>query len=78
MKTILKINYLLSRKIIIHTSMIINEKWAEVKAKRERLFFFLFFFNGRTILMQESRYSECHDFSNLTDVRSVGIWYSSE
>ena len=46
MKIILKINYLLSRKIIIHTSMIINEKWAEVKAKRERRggFFFLFFF----------------------------------
>ena len=28
--------------------------------------------------MQWSRYSECHDFSNLTDARSVGIWCSSE
>ena len=31
MKIYLKINYFLSRKIIIHTSMLINKKWAEVK-----------------------------------------------
>ena len=36
MKIILRINYLLTRKIIIHTSVVINEKWAEVKAERER------------------------------------------
>ena len=51
MKIVLKINYLLSRKIIIHTSMVINEKWAEVKAEGERerwggLFFFSSFFKG--------------------------------
>ena len=32
----LKINYLLLWKIIIHTSVVINEKWVEVKAERER------------------------------------------
>ena len=45
MKIILKINYLLSRKIIIHTSMVINEKMGgsegrereRVKAERERV-----------------------------------------
>ena len=36
MKIFLKRNYLLSRKIIMHTSMVINEKWAEVKRERER------------------------------------------
>ena len=44
MKIVLKVNYLLLRKIIIHTSRVINEKWVEVKAERERwggLFSFL-------------------------------------
>ena len=36
MKIIFKINYLISWKIIIHTSVVINEKWAEMKAERER------------------------------------------
>ena len=33
MKIFFKINYLLSRKTIIHTFMVINENWAEVKER---------------------------------------------
>ena len=40
MKIVLKVNYLL-RKIIIHTSRVINEKWVEVKAERDGVTFFL-------------------------------------
>jgi len=41
MKIVLKINYLLLRKIIIHSSRVINEKWVEVKAERDGVTFFL-------------------------------------
>ena len=38
MKIFLKINYLLSRKIIIHTSMVINEKMGGSEEREGGLF----------------------------------------